>query len=79
MRTSREQRAKSRAARGSKKEMRERNAGSYLYVALLRATSSWCAVMSTMDPKATPPSGSDLMASRSAALTLSRPSAFAAR
>ncbi len=57
---------------------REGQAGNYLYVAFVRTSKSRCGVKSTMEVKAGPPSGFDLIASCRAALTLSRPAAFAA-
>ena len=53
------------------------NAGNYLYVAFVRASSSRCGVKSTMEANAGPPSGFALKLSRMAAFTLSRASAFA--
>jgi hypothetical protein len=52
------------------------NMGSYLYVAFVRTIKSRCGVKSTMELNAGPLSGLDLDASRTAALTLSRPSAL---
>lgn len=76
---------------GTRMEFRERShraplardlgcyAENYLYVALVRASMSRCSVKSTIEPKAGPPKGFAFRASRTAALTLSMASAFAAR
>jgi hypothetical protein len=55
------------------------NCGNYLYVALDRARKSRCSLKSTMESKVGPCSGFAFLVSRSAALTLSMPSALAAR
>jgi len=67
--TTRERLPKGRSRKGNSKN--------YLYVALVRASSSRWALKSTIDPNAGPPSGLAFMVSRSAALTLSRPLASA--
>ena len=52
------------------------NLENYLYVAFVRTIMSRCCVKSTMELNAGPPSGCAFISSRSAALTLSMPSAF---
>jgi hypothetical protein len=64
---------------GSGRSRTEKAIVHYLYVAFVRTSKSGCGVKSTRDSNAGPPSGFDFMASRSAALTLSKLSAFAAR